>query len=96
MNYRLSSAARCDLKEISRYLGARNLSAAERTLEELLGKFVLLDRHPQLGPPRNDLLEGMRHSVVGNYVIFYRPTDNGVDILRVIHGSRDLNSLEFD
>ena len=28
-----------------------------------------------------------------NYLIFYRPTERGVEIIRVIHGSRDIEDL---
>ena len=29
------------------------------------------------------------------YVIFYQPTDDGIEIFRVLHGSRDIQG-EFD
>jgi toxin ParE1/3/4 len=30
------------------------------------------------------------------YLIFYRPTDDGIDVVRVLHGSRDIESLFED
>lgn len=96
MLFRLSSAAQCDLQEISRYVGARNLSAAEGLLNQRYDKFAFLVDFPRTGPPRDDLIEGMRHSVVGSYVIFYRETEAGIEIMRVVHGSRDLNTLQFE
>ena len=30
---------------------------------------------------------------VGNYLIFYFPLENGIDIIRVLHGSRDMERL---
>lgn len=30
---------------------------------------------------------------IGNYVIFYRPIANGIDVIRVLHGSRDIESI---
>jgi plasmid stabilization system protein ParE len=30
---------------------------------------------------------------VGMYVIFFRPTSNGIEIARILHGSRDLGNL---
>ena len=36
---------------------------------------------------------GCRSFSVGNYVIFFRPIDDGIEIARVIHGSRDMRNL---
>jgi len=96
MTYRLSALGRCDLQEISRYLGERNPTAAEKILDELIGRFELLGKQPTLGAPRNDLLEGLRHTVVRKYVIYYRPFEKGIEILRVVHGSRDIDAIEFE
>jgi toxin ParE1/3/4 len=43
-------------------------------------------RRPQRG-------EGIRIAVHGNYLIVYRERDETVQILRVVHGARDLNAL---
>jgi plasmid stabilization system protein ParE len=29
----------------------------------------------------------------GNYVILYRPTDDGIDIVQVVHAARDLGNV---
>lgn len=36
---------------------------------------------------------GCRSVAIGVYVIFFRPTNTGVEIARVLHGSRDLGTL---
>jgi plasmid stabilization system protein ParE len=28
---------------------------------------------------------------IGNYVIFYLPTQDGIDVVRVLHGARDIS-----
>ena len=96
MVYRLASLARSDLQEMSRYVGKRNPAAAEKILDELIDRFELIGSQPAIGAPRDDLLEGMRHTVVGRYVIYYRSAKKGIDILRVIHGSRDIDAIEFE
>jgi toxin ParE1/3/4 len=96
MTYRLAALARCDLQELSKYIGKRNPAAAENLLGEIFNRFELIGSQPAIGAPREDLLEGMRHTVVGRYVIYYRSTNKGVDILRVIHGSRDIDAIEFE
>lgn len=54
---------------------------------------VLLES-PQVFPmvPRYAYL-GIRSRLYGNYLIFYRPDDAEVRIVRVLHGARDYDSL---
>lgn len=95
MPYRLSELARVDLKEISCYVGARDSGAAERLLDEFVVKFQFLYRHPKLGIPRDDLMGGLRCSLVRPYVIFYQIAEDGLEIMRVVHGSRDIDAIRF-
>lgn len=30
---------------------------------------------------------------VGNYIIFYRPTDRGSEIIRILHSARDIPNI---
>lgn len=48
---------------------------------------------PGLGPLRPELREGLRSLPFGNYVILYRASDDGVQIVRVVDGHRDLKAL---
>jgi len=51
-------------------------------------------RHPAIGRLRSYSLSGVRSWVVPgfeNYVIFYLPTQDEVQILAVLHGARDLS-----
>lgn len=50
---------------------------------------------PGIGRRRDDLAPGLRSISYANYLIFYRPIDDGIEIVRVLHGSRDLPS-QFD
>jgi toxin ParE1/3/4 len=91
--YRLAYQAERDLEEIADYLADRNPAAAVRLLENLFDKFLLLSQNPFLGESRSDLPRKPRCFSVGKYVIFYQPTLNGIEIARVVHGSRDWGSL---
>ena len=51
--------------------------------------------NPQIGRSREELSEEIRSSVVDEYVIFYRPIADGVMVVRVLHGRRDIEEL-FD
>ena len=48
---------------------------------------------PRLGPPRDDIRPGLRYLIVGDYVVLYRLIDEDVEIVRVVHGRRDLFNL---
>jgi toxin ParE1/3/4 len=36
---------------------------------------------------------GCRSFSVGNYAIFFRPVEGGIEVARIIHGSRDMRNL---
>ncbi len=56
-------------------------------------KTEALARMPEMGRAREELAPGLRSLNAGNYLIFYRPADDGMQVIRIAHGSRDLPSL---
>ena len=54
-----------------------------------------LASNPRLGRTREELSPGLRSLVFESYVIFYHPMPNGVAVVRVLHGVRDIESI-FD
>jgi toxin ParE1/3/4 len=42
---------------------------------------------------REELSPRLRSFPVGSYIIFYRPTQDGVEIARILHGARDFPPL---
>lgn len=95
--YRLSNQALQDLRDISDHIGASNPAAAVRVLDTLLASFELLAENPEAGTPRNDLRNKLRMFVPGppaaNYVVFYYPLPNGIEVSDVIHAKRDWHAL---
>jgi len=87
--FRVSCAAQSDLDEIWCYVGSFDVRAADRSLEAVERQFKVLAMQPQVGQARLDLAAELRFLPVGNYLIFYRPIEDGVEIARVIHGARD-------
>ena len=73
-----------------------NWAAAETLISALTQRFHLLTRHPFLGRARADLGLDRRSYSVGNYVIIYRVVDGAVQILRVVHGRRDIEGCSAD
>lgn len=92
---RRSKAAERDLEAIWSYITARNPPAADRLYWALEDTSVQLAGNPRLGAPRPDLGAGIRHFPVRRYLILYREIEGGVEVLRYIHGARDLPSLRL-
>jgi toxin ParE1/3/4 len=86
--------AETDLNGILDYIARDKPLAAERFVTTLRKKCRLLADNPELGQCRPAFRSGeYRTFSVGNYVIFYRPTHEGVEIARVVSGHRDMDSL---
>lgn len=92
----ISATAAEDLKDIWEYVSQHNENAAHKLLKEIKNKFILLRDNPLIGREQNEFLVGLRSFVVKNYFIFYLPFNNGVDVLRVLHRSRDIEKLFED
>lgn len=93
--YLVSVTARSDLDEIWLYIAEDNVDAADKFMRAVTSRFCLLASMPGMGIAREELAARLRSFPVGNYVIFYRRIEKGVEILRVLHGARDLPPL-FD
>jgi toxin ParE1/3/4 len=85
--------ARGDLTEIWDYIADDNERRADAFVDLIDQKFQELARHPHMGRSRDELEESLRSFPVGRYVIFYRVILGGIEIIRVLHGSRDLNAI---
>ena len=88
-----TSQAHLDLVKVATDVGQVNATAADRLLDELEERCRLLAQFPEMGRQREELAPGLRSSVVGNYVIFYRPMADGIQVIRVLYGTRDLPRL---
>ena len=82
-----------DLIEIGTYISRSSPRAADKLLDLLDLKSAALAENPYLGMARDDIIKGIRHFPVGNYVILYRVIDDGVEVLRYAHGRRRLRDL---
>jgi toxin ParE1/3/4 len=85
--------ARQDLVDIWRYVAADDPAAADRLLDALDDKCGLLAQHPHLGPARDDIRQGLRYLVHGDYLILYRIVGPDVEIVRVVHARRDVSGI---
>ena len=87
-----SPSARRDLHAIFDHIAADNPRVALDFVERIEESCQRLAEFPEMGSLREDLAPALRAFAVGKYVVLYRPANSGVDIVRVIHGARDLPS----
>ena len=87
--------AKLDLLQHFIYIGQHNLDAAERFLmvvEETFEKLAAMSgmgvkrefRKPELAGIRSWVVTGFK-----NYSIFYKEIHGGIEVLRVLHGTRE-------
>ena len=88
-------AAKADLLDIWEYVAADDIEQADRLLDAIETQSQKLARFPRLGRARDELLPSLRSFPVGNYVLFYRPSKDGIEIIRVLHGRRDVSGVPF-
>lgn len=88
-----SPEAKADLVDIWDYIAQSNESGADRLLDSINQKLILISNSPYIGRERHDLAPGLRSLPVGSYVIFYRLIGDGIEIVRVLHGARDIENL---
>jgi toxin ParE1/3/4 len=86
---RVTNDADRDLDQTWLYIARDSVDAANQLIDELTSRFPLLGSLPRMGRSREELKPNLRSHAVGNYIIYYRETQRGVSILRVVHGSRD-------
>jgi toxin ParE1/3/4 len=89
-------AAERDLLEIHSHIAQDNPAAARRLLDRLEAKVTALAHSPGVGPRRDELQPGCRSLAVGSYVIFYRAIEGGIEVVRVLHGRRDIDAIFAD
>ncbi len=94
-HYTIAPLAREDLQSIWDYIGIQNDSpvAATHLLEKFHETFALLGARPLLGQLREDLRLRLRTFVVGSYVVLYYPLRDGIEVVGVVHGARDIESM---
>ena len=91
MSYLLSQEAEGDLVEIyDRSLDDWGEIQADRYLDGLYAVFAGLAARPFAGRLRPEIGDGVRSRLFGSHIIFYVARPEHVDILRILHQSRDL------
>ena len=84
--------AELDILEIWDYIAEDSIAEADRWMDRLDEKFALWATQRMMGRARDELAPGIRSFPFGRYAVFYQPIANGIDVVRVLHGSRDVDS----
>lgn len=88
--YKLTPLAMDDLRDIWRYgAEAWGLAKTEAYGEKLLDAFEFLAENPQAGLAIDYVRAGYRRHPVGTHLIFYRLTDDYVEVVRILHQRMD-------
>jgi antitoxin ParD1/3/4/toxin ParE1/3/4 len=92
--FALTEIAKEDLAEIVVYIRRNNREAAKRVRGELRAAMRMLADSPGMGHARDDLTpEPVRFWSIYSYLIVYKPDSKPLEILRVLHGARDVGSV---
>lgn len=86
-----------DLEDIADYIAEQ---ASDRRAREFLRKIYsqmqIYASQPNAGRSRDELKQGMRSFLYNRYIVFYQPEEDGIMIVRVLHGSQDLNAMDYE
>jgi toxin ParE1/3/4 len=95
----LSEFVEAELADIWDYIAIDNLDAADRFLECAYRTFQELSRTPGMGRARAfrhsrlNNLRSFRIRDFENYLVFYCPIADGIEVFHVVHGARDLDEF---
>jgi toxin ParE1/3/4 len=90
----LTDRAKDDLLEIWHRIAAnRDERAADRFTAKILDKRQSHAQFPESSPLRTEISPGLRSFPVAPYVVFYRPYENTLLVVRILHGHRDVKRI---
>ena len=84
--------AAADILDIWDFIAEDSMVEADRWIDRLDQKLDLWATQPLIGRSRNELTPDLRSMPFGRYVVFFMPLPEGIDIVRVLHSSRDTDS----
>ncbi|KPF92689.1 hypothetical protein IP81_05725 [Novosphingobium sp. AAP83] len=96
VDIRLAAAAFADLDQIDEY-GATifGKDRADQYSRGFSNVFDRLRRYPRSGPARPELGDGIRSVSYGQHQVYYLVEERWVQILRIIHHSREVQDSDL-
>jgi toxin ParE1/3/4 len=89
-----SPRAEQDISEIFDWIADSSPANAERYVERIVSTLCLLADMPLMGSLRLPSFPAVLSFPVGNHLVFYRPIENGIEVIRILHGARDWESAD--
>ena len=84
--YRLMPRARQDMRGIWSYTAKQwSLQQADRYTDQLADRCQELAAHPERGKAIDEIGAGYRLGLAGRHAIYYRMTDYGIAVIRILH-----------
>jgi len=87
--------SRLDYDEIWDYIALRNLAAADRLIDQFDTTLSVIASAPNMGRKVEELAPNLRSFPIGSYLIFYRPIEDGIQLIRILHGALDITPEYF-
>jgi toxin ParE1/3/4 len=89
-----SPEARADLSKIwDYYARVAGQSRADNIVRAISDASRLIEDHPSAGRARDEIRPGLRSIAARPHVIFYRLQGDVAEIVRILHGRRDLDDI---
>ncbi len=88
-----SAEAEEDLIDIWVHIAGDNQDASDRLLDRIDQACDLLAQFPDTGTSYEQVRAGLRLFPTGKYLILYRRVGSSIEIVRVVHGARQWQSL---
>ena len=93
LEIRISPRARSDLTEIWSYIADDSVANADAFIDKLHETIQVLANQSGSGRRREELAPGILSFPFGGYMIFYRASNDAIEIVRVLHGARDIQTI---
>jgi toxin ParE1/3/4 len=90
---RISPRARSDLIEIWSYIADDSVASADAFINKLYETIQVLAKQSGSGRHREELAPGILSFPFGRYIIFYRASQGAIEIVRILHGARDIQTI---
>jgi toxin ParE1/3/4 len=85
-----------DLADIWTHIADNSEEAADRVIAAIEETIELIVEFPGLGAPCPHLVSGLRRTMWREYLIYYRVREDTIEIVRALHGRRNIVPEHFD
>lgn len=89
----IAPTASRDLNKIADYFLTVNVTAGEKLFQLFNQKIKQLTQFPLMGRSYNHIKPSLRGLPLKGYIIFYRVSDDQIEIPRIVNGHQNLSDL---